>query len=80
MNTTGGLIVYDLSPAEVIACVRDIHGPDQAAPVTFVHGGRAMLVGCKGGQVKPFDVGSAHTLQTLNHEGQLFLHDSWNHG
>ena len=69
-NTTGGLIVYDLSSAEVITCVRDIRGLDQASPVTFAHGGHAMLVGCGGGQVKLFDTGSAHPLQTLNHEGQ----------
>lgn len=35
-----------------------------------------MLVGCKGGQVKLFDAGSARSLQTLDHEGQLAYHIS----
>lgn len=69
-NTTGGIIVYDLSSAEVIACVRNIHGLDQTSPVTFAHGGHAALVGCKDGQAHIFDAGSARSLQTLNHEGQ----------
>jgi hypothetical protein len=69
----GGLIIYDLSSAEVITCIRDIRGLDQASPVTFAHGGHAMLVGCKGGQVELYDAESARSLQTLNHEGQCTI-------
>jgi hypothetical protein len=72
-NATGGMIVYDLSSAEVIACVRDVHGLDRTSPVIFAHGGRAALVGCKGGQVQLFDAGSARSLQTLNHDGKHLI-------
>ena len=68
-NGTGGLVVYDISSAEVTACVRDICGLDQTSPVTFAHGGRAIFVGCEGGRVELFDAGLARSLQTLDHEG-----------
>ena len=62
--------MYDLPSAHVITCARGVQGLDQSSPVTFAHGGRAMLVGCKDGQAKLFDSRSAVCLQTLNHEGQ----------
>lgn len=68
-NTTGGLVVYDLSSARVIACARDVRGLDQDSPSLFSHGGCALLVGCKYGQAELFDSESASHLQTLNHDG-----------
>lgn len=68
-NTSGGLVVYDLSSARVVACARDIQGLDQESPAIFAHGGCAMLVGCRDGQAKLFDSESASYLQTLNHDG-----------
>jgi hypothetical protein len=68
-NTSGGLIVYDISSAHVIACARDIYGLDESSPAVFVHGGQAVLVGCNDGQAKLFDATSALCLQSLNHEG-----------
>ena len=69
-NGSGGLIVYDISSARVISCARNICGSDEISPVTFAHGGHAILVGCKRGQAKLFDAASASCLQSLNHEGQ----------
>lgn len=75
-NTSGGLIVYDLPSAHVVSCARDVQGLDRGSPVAFVHGGNAMLVGCKDGQAKLFDSRSAVCLQTLNHEGQRTTSDN----
>ena len=70
-NGSGGLIVYDISSARVIACASGIRDLDEGSPAMFVHGGHAILVGCKGGGAKLFDATSASCLQTLNHEGQF---------
>jgi len=72
-NMSGGLIVYDLSSACVIACARDVQGLDQESPAVFSHDGCAMLVGCKGGQAKLFDSESASHLQTLDHNGPYLV-------
>lgn len=68
-NASGGLIIYDIHSAHVVACVRDIYGLGEGSPAMFVHGGHAVLVGCEGGQAKLFDAASALCLQSLNHEG-----------
>ena len=68
-NTSGGLTVYDIYSARVIACARDIRGLGEGSPAMFVHGGHAVLVGCEDGQAKLFDATSASRLQSLNHEG-----------
>lgn len=69
-NASSGLTIYDIYSARVIACARDIRGLDKGSPAMFVHGGHAVLVGCKGGEAKLFDTTSTSCLQTLNHEGK----------
>lgn len=73
-NTSGGLIVYDISSARVIACARDVQGLDQESPALFCHGGCAMLVGCRNGEARLFDSESGSHLQTLNHDGLYPVH------
>ena len=68
-NTSGGLIIYDLPSAHVIACARGVQGLGRDSPAVFTHGGCTILVGCKDGQAKLFDSSSALFLQTLHHEG-----------
>lgn len=68
-NASGGLTVYHISSARVVACARDVNGLDARSPAMFVHGGRALLIGCKDGQAKLFDSASASRLQSLNHDG-----------
>lgn len=70
-NPSGGLIVYHLSSARVIACARDVNDLDKGSPAMFAYDGRVILVGCKGGQAKLFDATSASCLQSLNHDGWL---------
>lgn len=69
-NGSGGLIVYHISSACVVACARDINGLDERSPAMFVHGGQALLVGCKDGQARLFDATSASCLQSLSHDGR----------
>ena len=77
-NTSGGLIIYDLVSAHVVACARDVQGLNQDSPAMFAHGGDAVLVGCNDGRVKLFDSSSALCLQTLSHEGQRAIIPRYN--
>lgn len=68
-NGSQELTVYELESAQVLSSVRNLQSMAYGSPVTYVHDGNAILVGCSDGQAKLYDADLSTCMQTLDHEG-----------
>lgn len=67
-NGSQELTVYDLESAHVLFSVRNAQLL-AASPITYVHDGNAILVGCNDGRARLYDSDLSSCLQMLNHDG-----------
>ena len=68
-NSSQELTVYDLETAHVLSSVRNVWSMTCDSPVTYVHDGNAILVGCNDGRARLYDPDLSSCIQSLDHGG-----------
>lgn len=70
-NMSQELTIYDLESAHVLFSIRNVQLMASGSPVTYVHDGNAILVGCNDGRARLYDSDLSSCMQTLDHKGSL---------